>query len=92
MQAHATNCHMSRGWLISLSTWSSKGPKTDRISGHNRLENVGADMNASLPRRSTCVYASFLEQLCRKSYRMLNDILFFSVFSEKEMEKKRMDH
>jgi len=55
----------------------------------NRLENVGADMNAFTTKEETCVYASFLEQYAERAIELLNDILFFSVFSEKEMEKEK---
>ena len=55
----------------------------------NRLENVGADLNAFTTKEETCVYASFLANHYARVMDLLSDILFNSVFPEKEMVKEK---
>ncbi len=55
----------------------------------NRLENVGADMNAFTTKEETTVYASFLTTHYQRVIELLSDILFNSVFPEKEMLKEK---
>ncbi|NVO19222.1 MAG: insulinase family protein [Bacteroidetes bacterium] len=55
----------------------------------NRLDNVGADMNAFTTKEETCVYASFLEQHYPKAIELLSDIIFHSQFPEKEILKEK---
>ena len=55
----------------------------------NRLENVGADLNAFTTKEDTCVYASFLKTHYARVMDLLSDILFNSVFPEKEMVKEK---
>lgn len=55
----------------------------------NRLEVVGADLNAYTTKEYTCLHASFLHKYLERSIDLLQDIAFFSTFSEKEMEKEK---
>ena len=55
----------------------------------NRLESVGADLNAFTTKEETCIYASFLNRYYDRSLELFSDILFNSVFPEKEVEKEK---
>jgi predicted Zn-dependent peptidase len=55
----------------------------------NRLDNVGADLNAFTTKEETCVYASFLTRHYTKAIELLSDIIFNSVFPEKELLKEK---
>jgi predicted Zn-dependent peptidase len=55
----------------------------------NRLENVGADLNAYTSKEETCFYATFLHEYYERTLELFNDILFHSVFPEKELEKEK---
>jgi len=55
----------------------------------NMLDNVGGDMNAYTTKEETCIYASFLNPYYTRSFDLLSDICFNSVFPEKEIEKEK---
>jgi predicted Zn-dependent peptidase len=55
----------------------------------SRLENVGADLNAFTTKEDTSVYASVQGQYYRRTAELLADIVFHSVFPEKEIEKEK---
>lgn len=55
----------------------------------NRLELVGADLNAYTTKEYTCIHASLLKQHLERAIDLLEDILFHSTFPEDEMEKER---
>lgn len=55
----------------------------------NRLENVGADLNAYTSKEDTCIYASFLNPYYDRTLELLSDILFHSTFPLKELEKEK---
>jgi len=55
----------------------------------NRLENVGADLNAFTTKEDTCIYASFLSAYYDRALELYHDIFFHSVFPEKELEKEK---
>lgn len=67
-----------------------KGTKK-RKSYHilNRLEEVGAELNAYTTKEETCVYASCLEPDVSRSLDLIKDIVFNSIFPEKEIEKEK---
>src|SRR5258708_7474986 len=54
----------------------------------NRLELVGADLNAYTTKEYTCIHASFLKQHLERSIDLFEDILFHSTFPEDEQEKE----
>ena len=55
----------------------------------NRLELVGADLNAYTTKEYTCIHASFLKQHLERAVDLFEDILFHSTFPEDEQEKER---
>ena len=55
----------------------------------NRLELVGADLNAYTAKEYTCVHASLLKQYLERAIDLFEDILFHSTFPEEEIEKER---
>jgi predicted Zn-dependent peptidase len=55
----------------------------------NRLELVGADLNAYTTKEYTCIHASFLQQHLERGIDLFEDILFHSTFPEEEIEKER---
>ena len=55
----------------------------------NRLEVVGADLNAYTTKEYTCVHASFLNPHLERSLDLFEDIVFHSVFPDEEMVKEK---
>jgi predicted Zn-dependent peptidase len=55
----------------------------------NRLENVGADLNAFTTKEETCIHATFLKEDYHRTLELFSDILFHSVFPSKEIEKEK---
>src|SRR5476651_669045 len=55
----------------------------------NRLELVGADLNAYTTKEYTCIHASLLRQHLERTIDLFADILFHSTFPQEEMEKER---
>jgi predicted Zn-dependent peptidase len=55
----------------------------------NRLESVGADLNAYTTKEYTCIHASFLNPYLDRTLELFNDIIFHSTFPEDEMEKEK---
>jgi len=55
----------------------------------NRLELVGADLNAYTTKEYTCIHASFLNQHLERTIDLFEDILFHSTFPQGEMDKER---
>ena len=55
----------------------------------NRLELVGADLNAYTAKEYTCIHASLLNQHLERAADLFEDILFHSTFPADEIEKER---
>src|SRR6202012_1608681 len=55
----------------------------------NRLELVGADLNAYTTKEYTCIHASLLKQHLERTVDLFEDILFHSTFPQEEQEKER---
>ncbi|MFC6103448.1 M16 family metallopeptidase [Olivibacter domesticus] len=55
----------------------------------NRLELVGADLNAYTTKEYTCIHASFLKEHLARVLDLFEDIVFHSQFPEIEMEKEK---
>jgi len=55
----------------------------------NRLESVGADLNAYTTKEYTCIHASFLNPYMDRTLELFHDIVFHSTFPEDEMEKEK---
>jgi predicted Zn-dependent peptidase len=55
----------------------------------NRLESVGGELNAFTTKEYTSVYASFLNTWFPRASELLADIIFHSVFPDREIEKEK---
>lgn len=55
----------------------------------NRLESVGGELNAYTTKEKICFYSSVLDKHFEKSFELLTDITFHSIFPDKEIEKER---
>ena len=56
----------------------------------NRLELVGADLNAYTTKEYTCIHASFLKPHLERTIDLFEEILFHSTFPQEELEKERV--
>lgn len=55
----------------------------------NRIDSVGGDLNAYTTKEETFVYASFLKEYYPRTLELFADIVFNSVFPEKEINKEK---
>lgn len=55
----------------------------------NRLDNIGADLNAFTTKEDTCIYASFLSGYYERVIELIHDIGFHSIFPDTEIEKEK---
>jgi predicted Zn-dependent peptidase len=55
----------------------------------SRLEDVGAELNAYTSKEETVIQAAFLSQHYGRSLELISDIIFNSVFPEKEIKKEQ---
>jgi predicted Zn-dependent peptidase len=55
----------------------------------NRLENVGADLNAYTTKEETVIHASFLNTYYERTLELISDICFHSTFPETEIRKEK---
>ena len=55
----------------------------------NRIDNVGGEINAYTTKENTSIYASFTKNYLDRSTELLTDILFHSIYPEKELEKEK---
>ena len=55
----------------------------------SRIEDVGGELNAYTTKEDTCIYASFLTKDYERALELFSDIVFHSVFPEKEIEKEK---
>lgn len=55
----------------------------------NRLEQVGADLNAYTTKEYTCIHASMLNPHLERAIDLFEDIVFHSTFPNAELEKER---
>ena len=55
----------------------------------SRLENVGADLNAYTTKEDTSIYASIQSRYYQRAAELLSDIVFHSIFPDKEIEKEK---
>lgn len=67
-----------------------KGTKK-RKSHHilNRMDNVGAELNAYTSKEKTCIYSSFPQQFFERAVELICDITYNSTFPEIELVKER---
>lgn len=55
----------------------------------SRMEDVGGELNAYTTKEDTCIYASFLPKDYGRALELFADIVFGSVFPEKEIGKEK---
>ncbi len=55
----------------------------------SRIEDVGGELNAYTTKEDTCIYASFLSKDYERALELFADIVFHSVFPEKEIEREK---
>ena len=55
----------------------------------SHMENVGGEINAFTSKEDTCIYASFLHSYYDRWLDVASDIIFHSVFPEKEIIKEK---
>jgi len=55
----------------------------------NKIENSGGDINAYTSKEDTCVHATLLRDDYEKAFDLISDIIFNSIFPEKEIIKER---
>lgn len=55
----------------------------------NRIDGVGGELNAFTTKEETCVYASSLNRHLERCLELFSDILFHSVFPEREIEREK---
>jgi len=55
----------------------------------SRLEDVGGELNAYTTKEDTCIYATFMAKDYERALELFADIVFHSVFPEKELEKEK---
>ncbi len=55
----------------------------------NCIENVGGELNAFTTKEDTCIHASFLNEYFERSAELIADVIFNSVFPEKELKKEK---
>lgn len=55
----------------------------------SRLDAVGGELDAFTSKEETSLYASFMDQYYERAIELLSDILFNSVFPEKEIIKEK---
>jgi predicted Zn-dependent peptidase len=55
----------------------------------SRMEDVGGELNAYTSKEETCIHTSFFNNYYNRAFELLGDILFNSVFQEKEIIKEK---
>lgn len=55
----------------------------------SRMEDVGGELNAYTTKEETALYATFLSSDYQRAAELLSDILFNSVFPEKELKLEK---
>lgn len=55
----------------------------------SRIEDIGGEMDAFTTKEETCLSASFLYEFYERTVEFFNDIIFNSVFPDKEIQKEK---
>jgi predicted Zn-dependent peptidase len=55
----------------------------------SRMEDVGGELNAYTSKEETCIHTSFFNNYYDRAFELLRDILFYSTFPAKEIEKEK---
>ncbi|HOY31341.1 MAG TPA: pitrilysin family protein [Bacteroidales bacterium] len=55
----------------------------------NCIENLGGELNAYTAKEETCIHCSVLKEHFEKAAELISDVVFNSVFPDKEIEKEK---
>lgn len=55
----------------------------------SRMEDVGGELNAFTTKEETCIHASFFNNYFDRAFEIITDIMFHSMFPEKEIQKEK---
>ncbi len=55
----------------------------------SRMEDVGSEINAYTTKEETCIHQSFFRQYYERALELMSDIVFNSVFPDREIEKEK---
>jgi len=67
-----------------------KGTKNRRSSQiFNAIENLGGELNAYTAKEETCIHCSVLKEHFEIAADVISDVVFNSIFPEKELEKEK---
>jgi predicted Zn-dependent peptidase len=55
----------------------------------SHMENVGGELNAYTTKEETCIHSSFFNNYYARAFELLSDIVFNSIFPEKEIIKEK---
>lgn len=55
----------------------------------NRIDGVGGELNAFTTKEETCIYASSMNEHLERCLELFADVLFHSVFPQKELDKEK---
>ncbi|MEQ8324206.1 MAG: pitrilysin family protein [Vicingaceae bacterium] len=55
----------------------------------NRLETVGAEIDAYTTKEYTCIYTVFMNNYLERALELMSDILFHSQFPERELDREK---
>ncbi len=55
----------------------------------SRMEDVGGEINAYTTKEETCIYTTFIHNFYPRAFELLSDIVFHSVFPQKEIDKEK---
>jgi predicted Zn-dependent peptidase len=55
----------------------------------SRMEDVGGEINAYTTKEETCVHTSFFNNYYSRAFELIADLVFDSVFPEKEIDRER---
>jgi predicted Zn-dependent peptidase len=55
----------------------------------SRMEDVGGEINAYTTKEETCVHTSFFNNYYSRAFELISDLVFDSVFPEKEINRER---
>jgi predicted Zn-dependent peptidase len=55
----------------------------------SRMEDVGGEINAYTTKEETCVHTSFYNNYYSRAFELISDLVFNSVFPEKEINRER---
>jgi len=65
----------------------TKKRKAYQVLSH--MENVGGEINAYTGKEDTCIYATFMNVHYARCLDLISDIVFGSVFPDKEIQKEK---